>query len=205
MAAGLAVSLVACGSSGIQVRTASSPNRNLAGLYTFRVLDAPQRREDAPALPADDPMLTNSITNQALRNELTQAIKRKGYAVHLDSPEFVIAYYAGTKEKMDTTYWNPDPSWRYGFRGRRAYSAWPWYSPSPFASFQVQTYTQGCVVVDVVDPRTNELLWRGQGVAAVSSDPDKYVQALQESVSAILKKFPNASVVSSNTSRVSYR
>jgi len=48
------------------------------------------------------------------------------------------------------------------------------------------------VIVDVVDPNTRELLWRGQGVAAVSDDEAKYEQDLWKTVTAILEKFPRA-------------
>jgi hypothetical protein len=194
----LAVSSAAC-SSGIHVSTTTAPDASLAGLRTFRVLNAPQRRADAPALSQSDPMLDNSITNRELRSDLTQGLEAKGYALDTDNPDFVVAYYAGTKEKMDTTYWNPDPYWRYGYRGLgyRGFGyrgwAWPWYGfAAPYPAMQLQEYTQGTVIVDVVDPRTKELLWRGQGVAAVSDSPSTYSKELDRTVTAILKKFPHA-------------
>src|SRR5919201_1989486 len=150
--AAVALTSTAC-SSGIHVRTTTAPDATLAGLRTFRVLNAPQRRADAPALAASDPMLDNSITNRELRNDLVQGLEAKGYTPDRDNPDFVVAYYAGTKEKMDTTYWDPNPYWRYGYRGfgfRRGW-AWPWYGyAAPYAAMQVQTYTQGTVIVDVV-------------------------------------------------------
>ncbi len=188
----LALASGAC-ASGINVRTTTAPDVNLSGLHTFRILNAPQRRADAPALPQDDPMLNNSITNRALRQDIAQGLQGKGYTIDQNSPDFVVAYYAGTKEKMDTTYWNPDPYWRYGYRGYRYGWAWPWYGyAAPYPVMRVQEHTEGSVVVDVVDPRTKELLWRGQGVAAVSDDPNAYAKELEKTVSAILKKFPNA-------------
>jgi hypothetical protein len=192
----------ACSSGGVKVRTTLAPDANLAGLHTFSVLAAPERSPNAPALDATDPMLNNSITNQQLRNDLTQGFEGKGYALASGTPDFQVAYYAGTKEKMDTTYWNPGPSYRYGFRGfgfRRNRFAWAWPYSSPYGGFspygpmaQVQEYTQGTVIVDVIDPTTQELIWRGQGVANVSSDPATYSKDLAQSVSAILKKFPQA-------------
>jgi hypothetical protein len=44
----------------------------------------------------------------------------------------------------------------------------------------------------VLNPRTNELLWRGQGVAKVSNDEPQYEQDLWKTVTAILAKFPQA-------------
>jgi hypothetical protein len=194
----LALVTVACASGGVKVSTTEAPGANLTMLHTFRVLETPQRRADAPALPPNDPMLDNSITNRQLRGDLVQHLQQKGYTTNAANPDFLVAFYAGTREKMDTTYWNPGFGWRYGyrgfgFRGSRFRSAWPWYGyASPYPAMEVSSYTQGAVIVDVIDPKTMELLWRGQGVATVSDDPMKYAQELDKSVAAILEKFPAA-------------
>jgi uncharacterized protein DUF4136 len=195
-----ALASVACSSGGgVRVSTTAAPDANLTGLHTFRVLNAPQRAPNAPALSANDPMLSNSITNQRLRADLVQGFQQKGYAQDATNPDFLVAYYAGTAAKMDTTYWAPDYGWRYGyrgfgFRGARFRSAWPYYGyASPFPQMQVREYTQGSVIVDVIDPKTMELVWRGQGVASVSNNPTTYANELNKSVVAILNKFPQAS------------
>jgi hypothetical protein len=187
----------ACSTGGVKVRTTMAPDASLSGLHTFTVLAAPERSNRAPALASTDPMLNNSITNQQLRNDLVQGFQGKGYTLDSSNPDFEVAYYAGTKEKMDTTYWNPGPAYRYGYRGfglrsNRFAWAWPYYSGYGYGYpyGQVEEYTQGTVIVDVIDPKTQELLWRGQGVATVSDDPAKYSQDLSQSVNAILKKFP---------------
>src|SRR5438309_6202604 len=145
----LALAAAACSSGGkIHVTTTTAPNSDLADRHSFQVLTAPQRRPDAPALPADDPMLTNSITNQRLRADLAQQFESKGFTQVQSNPDFLVAYYAGTKEKMDTTMWAPDYGWRYGYRrfgvGPGFRSAWPWYGyASPYPQMQVNEYTQG--------------------------------------------------------------
>jgi hypothetical protein len=197
----LVLTAAACSSSGVQVRTALAPDASVAGLHTFSILAAPERSNNAPALPATDPMLNNSITNQHLHNDVVRALQGKGYTLSDSNPDFEVAYYAGTKQKMDTTYWNPSPAYRYGYRGygfrsNRFAWAWPWYGGGAAWRYgpemQVQDYTQGTVIVDVINPATQELIWRGQGVASVSSDPSTYGKELGQSVSAILKKFPQA-------------
>jgi hypothetical protein len=200
--AATALAITAC-SAGIRVSTTAEPGANLAPLHTFYVLSAPARRTDAAALTVNDPMLDNSITNRALRADLSQALTARGYTqASRGSADFTVAYYAGTKEKFDTAYYGPawDPAWRYTFRDRR-HSAWPWYAGGdPWGSMSVSSYTQGRVIVDVIDPKTQQLLWRGQGVAEVSVDPQLYSKQLRQSVESILAAFPRAtaqSVVSS--------
>ncbi|MDB4891061.1 MAG: hypothetical protein JWL61_2916 [Gemmatimonadetes bacterium] len=203
VAAAVIAAITACSSGGgVSVRTTVEPGANLSGLHSFYVLTPPTRATNATPLATNDPMLENSITNRALRTDLTQAFQGRGYTpAPQRSADFVVAYYAGTKEKFDTTYWGPtyDPAWRYSYRGRRGW-AWPYYgagySGGPFyqgATASVNTYTQGQVIVDVTDPRTNELLWRGQGVEPVSTDPTTYTNQLQGVVTAIVAKFPQPS------------
>jgi hypothetical protein len=204
LAAGVIVTAIAgCSSgSGLNVRTTVEPGANLTGLHTFSVLTPPTRSANAAPLSANDPMLENSITNNALRGDLTQAFQSRGYvSAPRQSADFIVAYYAGTKEKFDTTYWGPtfDPGWRYSYRGRRGW-AWPYYGAGyyggPFyaggGGINVNSYTQGQVIVDVTDPRTSELLWRGQGTEPVSNDPAKYASDLQGVVNGIVAKFPQA-------------
>jgi hypothetical protein len=196
--------ITGCSSGGgVQVRTSVEPNANLAALHTFYVLTAPTRSANAEPLSANDPMLDNSITNRALRGDLTTALESRGYApTARQGADFLVAYYAGTKQKLDTTYWGPtfDPGWRYQYRGRRGW-AWPYYGApyygmmNPWGGQQVSvtSSTQGQVIVDLTDTKTNELIWRGQGVEPVSTDPVQYASELQGVVNAIVAKFPQAS------------
>jgi hypothetical protein len=203
LATGAIVTAISACSSGspLTVRTSVEPGANLSGLHTFYVLAPPTRSANATPLSTNDPMLENSITNNALRKDITQAFQSRGYAaVPRSNADFVVAYYAGTKEKFDTTYWGPafDPGWRYSYRGRRGW-AWPYYGRGYFGGpfynnggINVSSYTQGQVIVDVTDPRTSELLWRGQGVEPVSNDPVKYANDLHGVVDGVVATFPPA-------------
>ena len=196
----IGMAITGCSSGGVQVRTAVEPNADLSALHTFYVLTAPPRSVNATALSTNDPMLDNSITNRALRADLANALQSRGYTnTSRQSADFLVAYYAGTSQKMDTTYWGPtfDPGWRYRYRGRRAW-AWPYYGAGYYGAMNpwgstVTSTTQGKVIVDITDPKTSELLWRGQGVEPVSDDPAKYASALEGVVNAIVAKFPQAS------------
>jgi hypothetical protein len=201
LVAGVAVTALAgCRSgNGLKVRTTVEPGADLSGLHSFYVLTPPVRSANASPLSSNDPMLENSITNNQLRSDLAQAFQSRGYvSAQRQGADFLVAYYAGTKEKFDTTYWGPtfDPGWRYSYRGRRGW-AWPYYGAGYYGGpyyggggASVSSYTQGQVIVDVTDPRTSELLWRGQGTEPVSNDPVKYANQLQTVVNAIVAKFP---------------
>jgi hypothetical protein len=174
------LALTACAS--VDVRTVTNPHADLVALHTFNVMSQP--KGPAPDAKSDDPMLVNSISNRALRADLVKAFEDRGYVL-ADHPDFSVAFYASTKQKLDVN------SWDYGYPYYPYW--WGGWGPGfdPYAP-RATEYTQGTVVVDVVDPQTNELLWRGQGVASVSDDEQQYEQDLWKAVTAILQKFPRA-------------
>jgi len=178
--AAIILALTACAS--VDVRTVTSPDANLQTLRTFAIM--PHPTQQSPSAPSEnDPMLVNSISNRALRADLVKGFEDRGYALS-ETPDFSVAYYASTKDKLDVTYWD------YGYP---YYPGW-WGWGGGFRSYgpTVTQYTQGTVIVDVIDPRTKELLWRGQGVANVSDNEAQYEQDLWKTVTAILDKFPRA-------------
>ena len=172
------LAVAACAS--VDVRTATSPDANLSALRTFSIMQHANPQSPS-AQSTNDPMLVNSISNRALRADLVKGFENRGYALSDSSPDFKVAYYASTKDKLDVTYWD------YG------YPYYPrWWGFGPYEQPTVTQYTQGTVIVDVIDPNTKELLWRGQGMANVSDNEAQYEQDLWKTVTAILDKFPRA-------------
>jgi Domain of unknown function (DUF4136) len=188
--------LVAVGACapGISVRTALSPDASLHGLRTFRVQPTPQPKIAGAISSNNDPMLVNSISNRALRSDLAREFAGLGYVASDSNPDFCVAYYASTNQKLDVTYWDYGYAWRphwWGGWGHRWGRGWggDWgIQNAPV----VTQYTEGTVIVDVFDPKTKDLLWRGQGVASVSPDEQQYEQELKKTVEAIVDKFPAA-------------
>jgi len=153
----------------------AAPNAQLTGRTTFRILRVPAPH-NAPTLGANDPMLENSITYRALREELRHALEARGYRFQPDGADLDVAYYATAGPTLDVRTFDYGYTWR-GF---------------PRQYTEIEQYEQGTVIIDVVDPPTRELLWRGQAVARVDSDPAKYVSEIRRTVDAIVKKLPPA-------------
>jgi hypothetical protein len=168
--------LAASCATPIKVTTTVSPDAALDRLRAFRILTPTPR--SARETASDDPMLVNSISNQVLRTAITDAFISRGYRLDPGAADFTIAYYATSKEKLDVARWD------YGYRGR-----WGgWREPE----YTVTPYTVGTVIIDVVNPTTHELLWRGRGAARTTDDPAEFQKNLLEAVQAIGKKFPEA-------------
>src|SRR5438128_12055537 len=111
LTAAVLVALGAC-APGISVRTALSPDASLHGLRTFRVLPTPKPKIVGAVSSTNDPMLVNSISNRALRNDLVQEFAGLGYVASDSNPDFCVAYYASPNQKLDVTYWDYGYAWQ---------------------------------------------------------------------------------------------
>lgn len=175
----LALGILGCGRT-IDVRTMSAPDARFSDLHAFRLLAGPARRDGLAAAGSDDPMISNSIANRAIRDQIVKAFQSRGYTLAEGTADFVVAFYATAHEELDVSLWD------YGYP---TYPRWPRY-PSPVPT--VTRYTEGSVVIDVVRPGTRELLWRGEGKAELTDTPAKNVERLAKAASAIVAKFPQA-------------
>ena len=108
---------------------------------------------------SNDPLATNTIEAERIKNALTAQLSANGFAQSVDNPDFIVAFYSRTKQRTQTESspfgFGPGFGWGYGvpFRGR-----WRWgYGPDIWTT----TYTEGCVMADIIDAKTQELVWRG--------------------------------------------
>ena len=107
----------------------------------------------------NDPLATNTIEANRIQNALSANLQMNGFTESQDNPDFVVAFYSRTRERTQVQSggfgFGPGFGWGYGvpFRNR-----WRWgYGPNIWTT----TYLQGCVMADIIDARTQELVWRG--------------------------------------------
>jgi hypothetical protein len=158
----------------------AAPEIRFNAWHTFSMLPTPTRLDTPPDYGADDPMLNNSLANRELRAQVIRGFEDRGYVLDERGGDFTVAFYATTRERLDVQLWDygypPEPPW-----GRRP-------RPVPI----VVPYSEGAVVVDVVNPVTKELAWRGEGRAVLSDDPSDNIAQLGKAAQAVVHKFPRA-------------
>lgn len=173
----LPLSGIGCATS-YEVRTMAAPEVTLTEFRTFHLLPTPSRRDGRITSGADDPMVSNSITNRALRASVTSAFESRGYVDVEWMPDFVVAVYASARNRLDLSEWQYGPYY------------WPrWWIAAPQRTTE---YKEGTVIVDVVNPETLDLLWRGSATATLGDDPAKNAEELRKAAVAVVEKFPRA-------------
>lgn len=164
--------VITTGCSSLKVESVPDPMVGFEG-YTFHIPEAPE--DTVASLRSADPMLNNSIIDRAVRSNIRQAFEARGYRMTDENPDFIVGYYTRARERLDISNVY---DCGYGYYYRYSYGCY------------IDEYTEGTVIVDVIDPATEELVWRGSGVARVSDNPNKYINQLSKAVGEIVQRFP---------------
>jgi len=163
--------LAACGPM-IDVRADYDTSADFSRLRTYAWLQQPS---SAPR----DPRINNDLLDSRVHSAVNDELHAKGYTENAESPDFRVAYHVVLKEKIAAA----------AFPTYYGYGLGRWPGP---ADVQVATYEEGTLLLDVVDGKTNELLWRG--AASTRIDPDRTPQErtalIRTAVERMLKDFP---------------
>ena len=172
----LAIALLGlAGCSSFRVTTDFDPQANFEPLRNYAWLENVRK-------PSDDPRLHNSLVDSRVRAAVDRELATKGYAkTPASSADFLVTYYLGLETKIDVH--TIHSGYGYGYRG---------YHGRVGSETVVDQYEEGSLLLDILDPRGTELLWRGTASARVrkSSTPEKREERINAAVAAIFAKFP---------------
>lgn len=175
------VLLSAC--SSISVNTDYDTSKSFSNLKSFAWLSPKQKL-------VVDPLVDNDLMNQRIQRSVESELEKRGYtkASGDDSADFFITYHVKAEDKISAT----------SFHG--SYGYYPcWHGCVGMGvgydrDIHVRQYKQGTFMLDIIDPASEKLMWRGSaGQRLVSGTPDERDEYVQEIVSAILAKFPPGS------------
>lgn len=99
-----------------------------------------------------------------------------------ENPDMLISIFTKERERVDVmNNWGFGWGWGWGW-------GWnPWWGAN-FTS--VSTTPEGTLFIDIIDAKTKELIWQGQGTGYLTEDVNKKDQRIKEFVSKILEQYP---------------
>ena len=181
--AGVLLLVAAAAAFGLSVKSDYEKNYDFSRLRTFAF------KTDRAS---DDPLSTNTIEAGRIQNALAAQLQANGFNQSQENPDFIVAFYSRTREKtqVQSTGFGPGFGfgrgfgWGYGIPGR---GRWRWgYGPDIWTT----TFTQGCIMADIIDAQTNELVWRGvvkDTVNGIGQSEKQANQAAKDLVKQFLK------------------
>jgi Domain of unknown function (DUF4136) len=140
-----------------------------------------------------DRLATNTIEAERIQSALAAQLQANGFSQTTDNPDFVVAFYSRVKEKteINSTGFGYGPGWGWGYgipyRNRWRFGRGP--------DIWTYTYTQGCVMADIIDTKTQELVWRGvvkDTVSGIGQSEKQVNSAAKDLIQRFLKDAKSA-------------
>src|SRR5258706_3818250 len=141
-----------------------------------------EKKEDA----ADNDIVDNNI-----KNSITAQLENKGWTEATQNPDVILDYNVMVEKKVNRV---SEPVYGYpyshdyynGWRHRSGYM----YYPSDLIGYHTYNvpFKQGTLTVNMVDTKTNKLIWQGSAQGDVSNKTVTTGE-MQTDVSSIFKKF----------------
>jgi hypothetical protein len=167
----LLVALSGC--SSLSVNYDYDQNVEWSKFKTYGWMDVSKRPSDPNSPLQDTPLL-----EQRVHNSVDYEMEQRGITMG-DNPNLLVVYHIGTQEKIQVTDWGyrySDYYWGYGGR-----------------QIDVYQFTEGSLVIDLVDAETQNLVWRGTGTGVVDQgqkSPEEMQARANEVINKIMKSFP---------------
>jgi hypothetical protein len=132
----------------------------------------------------DDPRGNDSLIEGRVRTAVDRELAARGYALEQGgSVDFVVSYFAAVESKLDVRVLND----YYGYR-----PGWGSYDYGAGSRTYVREYDQGTLVLDIANPDTSKLYWRGTAQTEVTdaATPAESEAIINEAVTKMLERFP---------------
>lgn len=148
---------------------------------TYNFIDRAKLRNMTP--------LTDDITRNRIETAVDKTMKLKNFVLEEDKSkaDVLVSYHVTTKDKQDIQTYNVgvNSCWNCWGRG-------PGVGMGYGTDVRVKNYTEGTLIIDMIDTKTNESVWRGTLKAKISNlkSQQERIDAINYAVTTILAQFP---------------
>ena len=170
---------------------------NMSTFQTYKFVDGEPD-------PDPNPIYHSSLLDNAIHSEIAMQLEKRGLRENTKSPDVLVAYHTFTQQKQQSV--NNYYPMMYGGWG------WQYYpmglSPYPFGYWngynQTYQYTEGTLIIDVINAKTKVLVWRGSVSDAVT-DPGELHRKAIKAVDQVFNRFPLRTIRHADQPLVSQR
>lgn len=140
-----------------------------------------------------NPAYNSPLLMQRIQGNLAREFSDRGLTQQKANPDVLVKVYTYTENKTRNVTNGPAyaPFLRYGWGfSPYRFGYWPWggYYGGWNQTYQ-ENYTQGTLLVDMIDAHTKQLLWRGT-VQGVVDSPKRLERQIARGVRKIMKEYP---------------
>lgn len=130
---------------------------------------------------------TDPLMDKRVRTSVQAVLEAKGFRQDtVAEPDFLMTYYPiyENKKYRTTTSFGGGYGW-----GRRH---WGYGAGTRFSTSQVHKYREGTIILEIVDSKSNQLVWQGAAEGALTNldNPEDAQEQINKAVRDLLANFP---------------
>ena len=135
--------------------------------------------------------LSNSLVDKRIKDLIGAQLSSKGLreAAEGAQPDLVVLYWIGAKDKT-TVQTLPSSTTPTRMMWSRYDPYWNGRWGRTYDDVVVRNYTEGTLIVDLIDASTKQLAWRAYLVQTVDKDPQKTRQRAEANAIAAFEQYP---------------
>ncbi len=186
---GVLVLLTGCETAPPQPDVDYKHDYDFSGIRTF------SWQSDSGSSAGNSPRaFLSDIEINRINDALIDAMDRKGYRFVDDAfqADVLLSWHLFAQDKQDIRTYNTGPSMGGYYGGYRGYNRSAYYNCWNCGSTEVRVrnYTQGTFIVDVIDPKLNQSVWRSVVNTKMKKEPTTDQQAINEGAQRVMASFP---------------
>jgi len=162
---------ITLGCSAVSVSSDYDLNVDFSKYKTFYIHTGELQGSKLESVPLVKKRVLDAIESELLKKSFTKQDSTKA--------DMTVFALANTAEKMNVNSYG----YSYGYG----------WGPYPYGrNIDVSYYTQGSLIIDFVDNKKNELIWRGIGTAVIQDrgTPEEKEQFINDAITKILDQYP---------------
>jgi hypothetical protein len=119
----------------------------------------------------------SDLDKKRILNAIDEVMPTKGFSKS-DTPDVLISIFTKERERVDV---HQNFGWGWG---------WGWNPYWGIGFNSVYTTPEGTLFIDIIDAKTKELVWQGEGSGYLTKNIEKKEARIKEFVSKILEQYP---------------
>jgi hypothetical protein len=160
----IAFLLTGCASMSVKVDYDSEAD--FSAYKTFGWMKMKERPKYSQKYP------NKALMEERIKRAVVREMEAKGYSfTDKKKPDIVIAYHIGMQDRVSVEHYG----YSYWRRGPRR--------------TEVHRYKEGTLILDFVDPKGQQLVWRGWATGVISG-PERMEEHIDNAVKSIIAKYP---------------
>jgi len=127
--------------------------------------------------------MSNPLMDRRVKNAVEKELTARSYVLEAKAdPDFLVTYYPVYRERRYQTATHL--GWGWGYR--------PWYGGVGTTMVQEHRYKEGTIVLEIVDFKTNQMVWRAAAEGALTDldNPEDADEVVGRAVRQMLDRFP---------------